>query len=44
MTKILPEVAPKMLAIAESAEKHPKIIEYFAADGHLPYTGLNLLW
>ena len=30
--------------IAENAEKHPAVAEYLAADGSLPYTGLNCLW
>ena len=35
--------APTVLKFANNAEKHPIVAEYLAADGNLPYTGLNIL-
>ena len=37
-------VAPTLARAAEKAAEHPKVAEYLEADGHMPYSGLNLLW
>ena len=44
LTKVLSEVAPTVLKLAENAAKHPAVAEYLASDGHLAYTGMNKVW
>ena len=43
-TRNVLSVAPTLARVAENAAQHPKVAEYLEADGHMPYSGLNLLW
>ena len=35
---------PALLKIAENVGKHPGVQEYLQVDGHMPYSGMNILW
>ena len=36
--------APTMVKIAAKLAEHPIVQEYLKTDGHLPYTGMTILW
>ena len=35
--------APTVVKYSNEAEQHPIVAEYLAADGKLPFTGLNIM-
>ena len=38
------KVAPTMVAIAAKVAEHSVVKEYLKKDGHLPFTGMTILW
>jgi len=36
--------SPTMVKIAAKVAQHPIVQEYLKTEGHLPYTGMNILW
>lgn len=44
LASVLSEYAPTAFQIANNASKHPVVAKYLAEEGHLPYSGLGLIW